>query len=174
MKTSRIVITVLVLSCGLAVAGDTQLKLVRGNPIQEFVSPVILEAPADLWTDDSWSSTEFRAFKCEGVVIDRLVITREFNKKRTEADVTFDVSVANNATAGKRSAVIRVELLNDETKLKLRKGGDYSETQVFSFTMDTGGTRSDQTKLEVSAADLQDVFKGSNPRVVISVSVTQS
>jgi hypothetical protein len=45
---------------------------------------------------------------------------------------------------------------------------------VFSFTMDSGGTRSEQLKLEVSAADLQDVFKGSNPRVVISISVAQS
>jgi hypothetical protein len=174
MRTSRIVIAALVLSCGLAVAGDTQLKLVRGNPIQEFVSPVILEGPADLWTDDAWSSSEFRAFKCEGVVIDRLVITREFNKKRTEADVTNDVAVANNASAGTRSAVVRVQFVNDDTKLKLRKGSDYTETQVFSFTMNSGATRSEQQKFKVSAADLQDVFKGANPRVVISLNVTQS
>jgi len=173
MKTYRSVITVFVLMFVLVVPGEAQLKLVRGNPIQEYVSPVILEGPADLWTDGRWSSNEFRAFKCEGVVIDRLVVTREFNKKRTEADITFDVAVVNNASVGKRSATIRVEFVNDEKKLKLRKGSKFTETQVFSFQMDSGGTRSNRLKMVVSAADLQDVFGGTNPRIVISLIVSQ-
>lgn len=40
--------------------------------------------------------------------------------------------------------------------------------------MDSGGTRSDRLKMGVSAADLQDVFGGTNPRIVISLMVSQT
>jgi hypothetical protein len=174
MTTYRSVILVLVFACGLAVPGEAQLELVRGNPIQEFVSPVVLESPIDLWSDGRWTSNEFRAFKCEGVVIDRLVVTREFNKKRTEATINFEVVVANNASVGRRNATIRVEFVSDKGRLKLRKGSKFTETQAFSFQMDSGGKRSDNQKMQASAADLQNIFSGANPRIVISIMVSQT
>jgi len=174
MKTHVTLIAAIVVACGLAAPAEAQLELVRGNPIQEYVSPVILESPVDLWNNDKWTSNEFRAFKCEGVVIDRLVVTREFNKKRTEATFTFDLALANNAPAGKRSATIRVEFVNDSKKLKFRKSGNFVESVVFSHTMDSGGTRSEKQKMPVSAADVQDVFSGTNPRIVISLNVSQN
>ncbi len=135
---------------------------------------MILESPADLWTNDKWTSSEFRAFKCEGVVIDQLVVTREFNKKRTEATVTFEIAIANNASAGKRNATVRVEFADDQKKLKFRKGGNFFESVTFSHSMDSGGTRSERQKMPVSAADLQDVFGGKNPRIIISLNVSQN
>ena len=151
-----------------------QVKAVGGEAPKEYVSPLELSIPVTehFVKGGTWQTSELKAFVCEAVSIEKILVHRILTKQKKKNDyytVTFTVTTFTRPGVDKL-ATISFLFKNDEEELKIypraRRGKPF-----LKINAEEKKTRRKSIEYHVDAEDLQRVLEGPNPHLEISLVV---